>query len=135
MEFSTLCGEFIGYSRIWLGDGTLLSEHISLHGQHVSIAEYRAAAAKDKSFPKLRGQSLKPLPDSPAREKHIFRVFVASMLARPNRCEARKWLHKKAEDQTARSLGRFKRERDAEKFVASLYDAGAITVILPVNGG
>jgi len=34
-------------------------------------------------------------------------------------------------DQTARSLGRFKRERDAEKFVRSLYDAGAITVILP----
>jgi len=131
MEFSTLCGEFIGYSRIWLGDGTLLSEHISLHGQYVSIAEYRAAAAKDKSFPKLRGRPSKPLPDSPAREKHILRVFVASMLARPNRSEARKWLRKKTGDQTARSLGRFKRERDAEKFVQSLYDAGALTVILP----
>jgi len=131
MEFSTVCGEFIGYSRIWLGDGTLLSEHISLHGQHVSIAEYRAAAAKDKSFPKLHGRPSKRLPDSPAREKHIFRVFVASMLARSNRSEARKWLRKKTGDQTARSLGRFKRERDAEKFVQSLYDAGALTVILP----
>jgi len=40
-------------------------------------------------------------------------------------------LRKKTGDQTARSLGRFKRERDAEKFVQSLYDAGALTVILP----
>jgi hypothetical protein len=131
MEFSTVRGEFIGYSRIWLWDGSLLSERVSLHGQHVSIAEYRAAAARDKSFPKLRRQSSKRLPDSPAREKHIFRVFASSMLARPNRSEARKWLRKKTGDQTMRSLGRFKRERDAEKFVASLYDAGGITVILP----
>jgi len=130
-EISTVRGEFTGYSRIWLWDGTLLSEHISLRGQHVSADEYRAAAAKDKTLPRLRGQSSKRLPDSPVREKHIFRAFVSSMLARPNRSEARKWLRKKTGDQTARSLGRFKRERDAEKFVASLYDAGAITVILP----
>ena len=92
---------------------------------------YRAAAAKDKSLPKLRGQSSKPLPDSPAGDKHIFRVFVSSMLARPDRSEARKWFRKRTGDPTARSLGRFKRELDAEKFVESLYDAGAITVILP----
>jgi len=131
MEVSTLRGEVTGYSRIWLWDGTLLSEHLNLRGQPVSAAEYRAAAAKDKALPKLRGRPSKRLPDSPAREKHIFRVFVSSMLARPDRSEARKWLRKKTGDQTARSLGRFKRERDAEKFVASLYDAGAVTVILP----
>jgi hypothetical protein len=131
MEVSTVRGQFTGYSRIWLWDGTLLSEHLNLRGQPVSAAEYRAAAARDKSFAKLRGQSSKRLPDSPAREKHIFRVFASSMLARLNRSEARKWLRKKTGDQTARSLGHFKRERDAEKFVVSLYDAGAITVILP----
>lgn len=131
MEVSTVRGEFSGFSRIWLWDGTLLSEHLYLRGQEVSIDVYRAAAAKDKSLPKLRGQSSKPLPDSPAREKHIFRVFVSSMLKKTNRSEARKWLRKKIGDKTARSLGRFKRERDAERFVQSLYDAGAITVIVP----
>lgn len=130
-EISTVRGEFTGYSRIWLWDGTLLSERLNLRGQPVSAAEYRAATAKDKTLPRLRGQSSKRLPDSPAREKHIFRVFVSSLLARPNRSEARKWLRKKIGDQSTRSLGRFKRERDAEKFVTSLYDAGAITVILP----
>jgi hypothetical protein len=131
MEVPILHGEFTGYSRIWLWDGTLLSERLNLWGQPVSAAEYRAAAAKDRLLPRLRGQSSKRLPDSPAREKHIFLVFVASMLARPNRAEARKWLRKKTGDQTARLLGRFKRERDAGKFVAALYDASAVTVILP----
>jgi hypothetical protein len=131
MELSTVRGEFTGYNRIWLWDGTLLSEHLNLRGQSVSVAEYRATATKDKTLPKLRGRPSKRLPDSPAREKHIFRVFVSSMLSRPNRSEARKWLRKKIGDQTKRSPGRFKRERDAEKFVTSLYGAGAVTVILP----
>jgi hypothetical protein len=131
MEISSVHGEFSGYSRIWLWDGTLLSEHLNLRGKPVSAAEYRAAAARDKSLPKLRRRSSKQLPDSPASEKHIYRVFVSSILARSNRTEARKWLQKKAGDQTARSLGRFQRERDAEKFVRSLYDAGAVKVIVP----
>ena len=118
MEVSTVRGEYIGYSRIWLWDGTLLSEHLLLHGHDITAAEYRAAAARDKSLPKLRGRPSKPLPDSPAREKHIYRVFVSSLLARSNRTEALKWLQKKAGDKTARSLGRFKRERDAEKIRA-----------------
>jgi MORN repeat variant len=131
MEISTVRGEFSGFSRIWLWDGTLLSENLYLRGQDVNVELYRAAAAKDKSLPKLRGRPSKLPPESPARTKHIYLVFVSSMLARPNRSEARKWLRKKSGDQTARSLGRLKLERDAEKFVRSLYDAGAITVILP----
>jgi hypothetical protein len=82
-------------------------------------------------LPKLRGRSSKFPLESPARTKHVYRVFVSSLLANPNRHEARKWLRKKTGDLTARSLGRFKRERDAGKFVKSLYDAGAVTVILP----
>jgi hypothetical protein len=131
MEISTVRGEFTGYSRIWLWDGTLLSEHLNLRGRPVSAAEYRAAAAHDKSLPKLRGRASKLPLESPARTKHIFRVFVSSLLANPNRIEARKWFQNKTGDQTAHSLGRFKRERDAEKFVQSLYDAGASKVILP----
>lgn len=131
MEISSVHGEFSGYSRIWLWDGTLLSEHLLLRGQDITAAEYRAAAVRDKSLPKLRRRWSKRQPESPPREKHIYRVFVSSLLARSNRTEARKWLQKKAGDKTARSLGRFKRERDAEKFVQSLYDAGAVKVIVP----
>jgi hypothetical protein len=131
MEVFTFRGEFIGYSRIWLWDGTLLSEDLNLRGRPVSAAEYRAAAAKDKSLPRLRGKPLKqpPIPAIPI--KRIFRVFVSSLLANPGCTEARKWLHKKTSDLTARSLGGFKRERDVEKFVLSLYAAGASKVILP----
>ena len=131
IEVSTVRGEFSGFSRIWLWDGTLLSENLYLRGQEVNVDLYRAAAAKDESLPKLRGRPSKLPLESPAWAKHIYRVFVSSMLARPNRSEARKWLRKKIGDLTARSLGRFKRERDAERFVRSLYDAGAITVIVP----
>jgi hypothetical protein len=131
MEVSTVSGEFIGYSRIWLWDGTLLSEHLNLRGQHVSAAEYCAAAAQDKSLPRLRRQPSKLPLESSARTKNIYRIFVSSLLTNPSHYEARKWLRKETGDKTARSLGRFKREWDAVKFVQSLYDAGAVTVILP----
>ena len=58
-------------------------------------------------------------------------MFVAASLAKPNRLEARAWLDGKRGDKAARSLGRFKRESDAAKFVAALYDAGATKVIVP----
>jgi len=131
MEVSTVRGEFSGCSRIWLWDGTLLSERFYLRGQDVGAAGYRAAAAKDKTLPKFRGRLSKLPLESPARAKHIYRVFVSSLLANPHRTEARKWLRKKTGDETARLLGSFKRERYAGKFVQALYDVGAITVILP----
>ena len=128
MELSTVRGEFCGRSRSWLSDGTLLSDDIYLRGKLVSADEYRAAAAKDKSLPKL-GRVTKAV--KPVSEKHIHRVFVAGLLAKPNRFEARAWLEARSADSSARSLGRFKRESDAAKFVAALYDAGATEVIAP----
>jgi hypothetical protein len=56
---------------------------------------------------------------------------VDSLLEKHNQREARKWLAKKTGDLTARSLGRFKREKDAAKFVQALYRAGAVKVIAP----
>ncbi len=56
---------------------------------------------------------------------------MSSLLDKPNRSEARTWLAPKADDRTARSLGRFKREGDALKFVAALYRSGATEVIVP----
>lgn len=128
MELSTVRGEFCGRSRCWLSDGTLLSDDIYLRGKLVSADEYRAAAAKDKSLPRL-GRMAKVV--KPVSEKHIHRVFVAGLLAKPNRFEAPAWLAARSADNPARSLGRFKRESDAAKFVAALYDAGATEVIAP----
>jgi len=127
MEVSTVHGKFTGRNRIWLRDGTLLSERFYLEGRVVNPEAYRAAAAKDKLLPRFRGK--------PAKVRvtpiHIHRVFADSHLERRNNCEARKWLTKKSGDKTARSLGRFKREADTAQFVEALYQAGAVEVIAP----
>jgi hypothetical protein len=114
-----------------LRDGTLLTERFYLHGLAVSAETYRAAAAKDKTLPKFRGQPAKLTGKNRVKPLHIHRVFVDSLLEKRNQREARKWLARKTGDQTARSLGRFKRENDATKFVEALYQAGAVEVIAP----
>jgi hypothetical protein len=129
MEISTARGEFCGRSRSWLSDGTLLSDQIFLRGSLVSAGEYRAAAAKDKALPTLGRVATKAV--RPVTEEHIYRAFISAMLAKPNRFEARAWLQGKRRGDTARALGRFKRESDAAKFVTALSDAGAVEVIVP----
>jgi hypothetical protein len=131
IEVSTVHGEFCGRNRIWLRDGTLLTERFYLHGLAVSAEAYRAVAAKDKTLPRFRGKPARLTGKNRVKPLHIHRVFVDSLLAKRNQCEARKWLAKKAGDQTPRSLGRFKRESDAAKFVEALYQAGAVEVIAP----
>jgi hypothetical protein len=127
MEIWTICGEFSGRNRIWLRDGTLLSERYYLVGHVVSAEKYRAVAAQIKALPKFRGKPAKPL----VKPLHIHRVFVDSLLEKSKRREARTWLAKITGDKTARSLGRFKGETHAAKFVAELYQAGAVEVIVP----
>jgi hypothetical protein len=131
IEVSTVGGDFCGRNRIWLRDGTLLTERFYLHGLAVSAETYRVAAAKDKALPRFRGQPAKLTGKNRVKPLHIHRVFVDSLLENRNQREARKWLAKKTGDQTARSLGRFKRENDASKFVEALYQAGAVEVIAP----
>lgn len=140
IEISTLRGEFCGRNRIWLRDGTLLSERFYLNGRVVSAETYRGAAAKDKALPKFRGPSAGLRRKEHATEKHIHRVFTKSLLEKAHRCDAREWLHKNGVPQATHSLGRFKKERDAAKFVQELYQAGAAKVIVPdiygnKNGG
>lgn len=127
MEIWSICGEFSGRNRIWLRDGTLLSERFYLVGHVVSAEKYRAVAAQIKALPKFRGKPAKPL----VKPLQIHRVFVDSLLEKRNNREAQKWLTKKANDKTARSLGRFKRENTVAKFVEELYQAGAVEVIVP----
>jgi hypothetical protein len=131
IEVSTVGGDFCGRNRIWLRDGSLLTERFYLHGLAVSAETYHAAAAKDKMLPKFHGKSTKLAAKTRLKPLHIHRVFVDSLLEKHNQREARKWLAKKTGDQTARSLGRFKRERDATKFAEALYQAGAVEVIAP----
>ena len=131
MEIWTIAGEFSGRSRIWLRDGTLLSERFYLVGHVVSAEKYREVAAKFKALPKFRGKPANLTGKHRVKPLHIHRVFVDSLLEKRNQREARKWLAKKTGDKTARSLGRFKRENDAAKFVEALYQAGAVEVIVP----
>ena len=93
------------------------------------IVTSRAAAAKDPTLPKLRG----PIALARRRptQKKIIQVLIASLLQKPNVSEARVWLTKAAGVKTARSLGRFRNERQAAQFVKELYKAGAIKVIAP----
>lgn len=127
MEVSTVRGEFSGRNRMWLRDGTLLSERFYVRGRVVTAATYHAAAAKDKTLPTFRGKPAKlrvPL-------IRVHSVFADSLLKKRNNREARKWLTKKANQKTARALGRFKHEKDAAQFVEELYRAGAVEVIAP----
>jgi len=131
IEVSTVNGEFCGRNRIWLRDGTLLSERIYDHGRLVSSSAQSKAKRNGETFARHRKQLAKLPAETLAKRKHIYRVFVSSLLEKPNRCEARRWLSKKMGDTTARSLGGFKRERDAAKHVEALYNAGATKVIAP----
>jgi len=131
MEVSTVRGEFCGRNRIWLRDGTLLSERFYLRGRVVSADQYREAATRDKTLPKFRGKSATLPPKNGATRRHIYRVFVTSLLEKPKHSEAKAWLHKNGGEKAGHWLGRFKRERDAVNFVEQLYDAGAAKVIAP----
>jgi hypothetical protein len=131
IEVSTVAGVCCGRNRIWLRDGTLLSERYYLHGKPVTAEQYRVAAKADPTLPQFRGRAGKPLPPGPKREHRIHRVFIRGLLNKPNRVEARKWLQRDRGDNTRRSLGRFNGEADAPRFVEALYQAGAAEVIVP----
>lgn len=133
MELSTVNGEFCGRSRLWLADGTLLSDKLRLHNRDVSIASYRRAVAKDPALPKLHGRVV--LARKKPAEKKILRVLTAELLKKPNGSEALAWLTKSPGNGSVRSLGRFKSERQATQFVEGLYEAGAVEVIAPDTYG
>lgn len=128
-EFSTLNGRFCGRCRDWLRDGTLFVDEIYLEGRRVTAEEYCAAAAFNPDLPKLGAQN-KSLKKA-VTEKHIHRVFVSFLLAKTRGVEARSWLNGERGETSAKFLGRFKREADAARFVAALYEAGAAEVIAP----
>ncbi len=129
LELSTVHGDFCGRSRMWLHDGTLLSNRIYLHGGDVRAEAYCEAAKKDKRLPKLRGQPAGVQGKNLVSEYRIHRVFTKWLLGKSSG-DAAEWLHRNGEIKAARSLGRFKREGDAVKFVRALYKAGAAKVVV-----
>ena len=136
LEVSTVRGEFCGRNRIWLRDGTLISERLYLRGRVVSPEKYREAAAQDRTLPRFRGKPAKLPADTVSTQRRIHRVATTWLLRKPNRFEALAWLRKDVGGKTNRWLGRFRNARDgakseAAKFVEDLYRAGATKVIVP----
>ena len=131
IEVSTVRGVFCGRNRLWLQDGALLSERYYLHGEPVTADQYRAAARTDRTLPRVHGRAGKPLPPGPRREQRVHRVFTRALLRKANRVEARNWFQREPGDETRRSLGRFRQEADAVRFVDALYRSGAVEVMVP----
>jgi len=129
LEFTTIAGQFCGRSRLWLRDGTLISDQVLLFGRPATRDEYRRAMRQEPRLPKLRGWPAKLPPRNRAWQKHLQHVFVQGLLSKPNRSEARAWLQ--AGGKTKRLPGHFKRGSEAMKFVEQLYQAGAVKVIVP----
>ena len=69
-----------------------LKDISEVHGRIVSPDKYREAAARDKTLPKFRGKPANLPPKNGATQKHMYRVFLASLLEKRNRREARAWL-------------------------------------------
>jgi hypothetical protein len=69
------------------------------------------------------------LPQSAATDKHAHEVYIRYLLSEKRCAEAKQWLE--TGGKAARSLGRFKKENDALKYVTALYQAGATEVIAP----
>ena len=131
IEVSTVDGQFCGRNRIWLRDGTLISERFYLNGSQVTPAKYAKAATKDESLPRYSEKPARLPTKSRATQRHIHQNFVDGVLEKPGGKEARLWFSGGVEGKRARSLGRFRSERSAVTFVESIYAAGAPEVIVP----
>jgi hypothetical protein len=131
LEVSTVHGRFCGRNRIWLRDGTLISERFYLHGEEVTPAMYGKATAQDASLPRCTEPPASLPKTTIVTRRHIHEVFVASLLDKPNRQEARAWLSNKDGRKGNRLMGRFRSPRAALEFVEKFYETGAVEVIVP----
>jgi hypothetical protein len=131
IEVSTIEGQFCGRNRIWLRDGTLISERFYVNGSQVTPTRYAKAAARDESLPRYAEKPARLPKKSRATQRHIHQNFVDGVLEKPGGKEARLWFSSGAEAKRARSLGRFRSERSAVTFIESLCAAGAPEVIVP----
>jgi len=81
IEVSTVSGKFCGRNRIWLSDGSLISERYYLHGATVSRPEYLRARRRDPFLPALPSSpARKRLRSSAVIERRSHEACVAAML-------------------------------------------------------
>lgn len=125
LELSTVAGKFTGRIRVWLRDGTLVSEQYAIENCNVTQAAYAAVAAKCPDYPRYPASKDKiKFPDADEIERREFQLHIEWLLAQKNKCEAQGWLTAGAQK---RSLGLFKITQ-ARQLVQQLYDAGALQI-------
>ena len=125
LEASTVAGKFTGRTRVWLPDGTLVSEQFGIENRNVTPAAYAAAAARHPDYPRYPvSKSKVKFPDADEIERREFELQVAGLLGQTNKREALRWLKAGA---SKRSLGLFK-VTQARQLVKKLYAAGALQI-------
>jgi hypothetical protein len=131
LETSTVAGKFTGRTRVWLQDGTLVSEQYAVENRNVTRAAYAVAATKHPDYPRYPSSKSK-FPDPDAIERREFQLQVKWLLRQRNQREAATWLGAGA---NKRSLGLFKFTQ-ALQLVQKIYDAGALQVaVVKIYGG
>jgi hypothetical protein len=125
LETSTVAGKFTGRTRVWLSDGTLVSEQFTIDNRNVTPAAYAAAAKKTTSYPCYSvSKANKKLPGPDEIERREFALLIDSLLAQKSKRGAFVWLKAGAKK---RSLGLFK-FKQATQLVQKLFDAGALQI-------
>ena len=121
-EASMIARKFTGRIRVWLRDGTLVSEQFAIENRNVTPAAYAQAAAKNKDWPRYPvAKVARKFPSAAEIEQREFALHIQSLLAQKTKRTALLWLKAGAK---RRSLGRFN-FRQATQLVQKLFDAGA----------
>lgn len=121
-EASTVAGKFTGRIRVWLRDGTPISEQFAIENRNVTPAAYAKAAAKNKDWPHYPAtKTIRKFPTPEEIEQREFALHIQSLLAQKTKRSALLWLKAGTK---RRSLGRFN-FRQAAQLVQNLFAAGA----------
>jgi hypothetical protein len=127
LEINSLNGKFLGRTRFWLRDGTLIRETYCIDNVNVSRAKYLNAAREHSNWPQHEGESAgKVARDNQALKRKEHELFIESLLE-SNFADAQHWLSAAAPD--LRSLARFRSAKAAIQFLEALSEAGAESVI------
>lgn len=132
LEIGTLEARFHGRVRTWLRDGTLAGEDFYISGDPVSRSAYLKAAKSRPDWPQYASERKGKLVRRNRKvELEEHEGFVQSILEGSLVVEAKEWLSESRQG-TRRvkihSLGKFRSEKAASRFVAALYTAGATEV-------
>lgn len=134
-EADMLNGKLHGRTRAWLRDGTLIQEIFYIGNVKVSRTKYLSNTRKHPDWPQYKGDKAGRVAEAGrALEHKEYELFIESLLEKKH-AEAGQWLTSGRRPEL-RSLAKFRSTKSAVRFVESLYDAGAETVLaLPIYAG